>query len=126
MRVELRPTIPADLPQVIHVPLPHRIRAITALLENRVLGVGGVGYRPDGTVIAFVAVNDEARKYPVAIHRAGLMAMDMIRATGLPVVVAEAEGDNPAAERWLIRLGFRPREIGGHKAFVWERALDVE
>jgi RimJ/RimL family protein N-acetyltransferase len=126
MRIELRPTVPADLQHVIAVPLPHRIRAITALAGDRVLGVGGIGYRPDGTVIAFVAMNDEARKYPAAVHRAGRMAMRMIRETGLSRVLAEAEADNPAAERWLERLGFRKTEIAGQTAFVWERGADVE
>ncbi len=126
MRVELRPTVAADLPHVIDVPLPHRIRAITAIAGGDVLGIGGIGYRPDGTVIAFVAMKDEARKYPLAIHRAGRMAMDMIRATGLPLVVAEAQENNPAAERWLLRLGFRKCTIGGREAFAWESSQNVE
>jgi hypothetical protein len=126
MRVTLRPTVPADLPHVTSEPAPYRIRAITALAGEKVLGVGGIGYRPDGTVIAFVAMIEEARKYPVAIHRAGLMAMRMIRDTGLPVVVAEAQANNPAAEPWLLRLGFRRREVAGHEVFVWERASHVE
>lgn len=125
MRVELRATIASDLAHVIHVELPHRIRAITALAGDEVLGVGGVGYRGDGTVIAFVAMKDEARKYPVAIHRAGLMAMKMIRDSGVPRVVAEAQEDNPAAEPWLIRLGFRKVEMAGQTAFVWERPRDA-
>lgn len=121
MRVVLRPTVAADLPLCIGEPLPHRIRAITAVAGDRVIGIGGIGYRPDGSVIAFVQMDDEARKYPAAIHRAGVMAMAMIRDTGVPLVVAEAQPGNPAAERWLLRLGFKPTEISGHKAFVWTR-----
>lgn len=126
MRVTLRPTIAEDLPHVIGEDLPHRIRAITALAGDQVLGVGGIGYRPDGTVIAFVAMLDEARKYPVAIHRAGLLAMEMIRGSGVPLVVAEAQANNPAAEPWLLRLGFKPREISGQRAFVWERSGNAD
>ena len=130
MRVELRPTVPADLPHVIGEELPHRIRAITAVAHDKVLGVGGIGWRPDGTVIAFVSMLDEARKYPVAIHRAGLAAMRMIRDSGARVVVAEAQAGNPAAEPWLKRLGFVKRELedgaGGKRvAFVWERSRDA-
>jgi hypothetical protein len=118
MRVELRPTVAADLPQVIGEPLPHRIRAITALADGRVLGIGGIGFRPDGAVIAFVQMAAEARKYPAAIHRAGLAAMRMVRASGVPRVLAEAQPGNPAAARWLERLGFT--RLGD--VYVWRRA----
>lgn len=121
MRITLRPTVAADLAHVFDRPIPHRIRALTAVNGEQVLGVGGIGYRPDGTVIAFAAITDEARGYPAAIHRAGLAAMRMIREAGVQAVLAEAEENNPAAERWLLRLGFRKIEIGGQPAFVWER-----
>lgn len=119
-RVTLRPTLAADL-ALFTDRLPHRIQAITAELDGRILGVGGIGFRPDGTVIAFAEITDEGRKYPAGIHRAGRMAMDMIRRARVPVVVAEAQPGNPAAERWLERLGFRPVDIAGERAFVWER-----
>lgn len=125
-RIILRPTVAADLPQVTSEPLPYRIRAITALAGDRVLGVGGIGFRPDGVVIAFVHMIDEARQYPLAIHRAGLMAMAMIRESGVPFVVAEAQPNNPAAGPWLLRLGFRLSEFAGQTAFVWERAAHVD
>lgn len=118
MRVTLRPTIPADLPFCIGEPLPHRIQAITALAGDEVIGIGGIGFRPDGTVIAFVQMLEQAKAYPAAIHRAGLMAMAMIRAARAPLVIAEAQPGNPAAERWLLRLGFEPFE----GVFVWRRS----
>lgn len=124
MRVTLRPTIAADLPFCIGEPLPHRIQAITALLGDRVIGIGGIGFRANGVVVAFVQMADEAKKYPTAIHRAGLMAMDMIRASRLPLVVAEAQPNNPAAERWLERLGFELTVVAGARAFVWKRESD--
>lgn len=120
MRVELRPTRPEDLPYVIGEPLPHRIKAITALADGVVLGVGGLVFK-EGTAFAFVAMTDDARKYPMAIHRAGLMAMRMIRDTRLPRVIAQAQPDNPAAERWLVRLGFAPMETAAGRVFVWRR-----
>ena len=122
MRVTFRPTVPADLPQVIGEPLPHRIRAFTALAGDTVLGIGALGFRPDGTVIAFAQINDEGRRYPVAIHRAGLELMKMIRESRLPLVVAEAQAGNAAAEPWLLRLGFRPVDFNGRKVFAWERS----
>lgn len=122
MRIRLRPTIAADLPQLIGEPLPHRIKCITAELDGRVIGIGGLGFRPDGTVIAFAQISDEFRKYPRAVHRAGRAGMALIRASRVPLVVAEARPANPAAERWLMHFGFEPLEIAGNKVFVWRRS----
>ena len=126
MRVELRPARASDLPHLISVPLPHRIRAITAVIGDRVVGIGGIGYRPDGTVIGFAVITDALRKYPAALHRAGRAGMEMVRRSGVPMVVAEAEEQNPAAERWLTRLGFVKCEVDGAAAYVWERPANVE
>lgn len=142
-KVTLRPTIPADLAHVIGEPLPCRIRAITALVDDRVIGMGGVAFPPYGPAIAFVqlapssrpdaAADDaegatagipEARRYPVAFHRAGLMAMEMIRRSGVAQVVATADAGSEVAVRWLKRLGFRPAQgqpIAGKVLFVWNR-----
>jgi hypothetical protein len=141
-RVTLRPTISADLPHVIGEPLPYRIRAITALVDGRVIGVGGIAFPPRGPAIAFVqlapmspneagAARDddgatrgvpEARRYPVAFHRAGLMAMELISASGVKRVVATGDAGSNTALRWLKRLGFRPTDnqpIDGKVLFAW-------
>jgi hypothetical protein len=121
VRVTLRPTIAADLPLCFAAALPHRIKAITALAGEEILGCGGIGFRPDGTVVAFAQILPTARRYPAAIHRAGRMAIDLMVRARVPLVIAEAQDDNPAAERWLLRLGFERTEISGFKAFVWRR-----
>jgi hypothetical protein len=148
-KIRLRPAIPADLPHVIGEPLPYRIRAITVLADDRVIGLGGVAFPPHGPAIAFVQLapapeetgrqeaepdasrgpkrapgSPEARRYPVAFHRAGLTAMEMIRASGVAQVIATADAGSPAAMRWLKRLGFAPAErqpIAGRVLFVWSR-----
>jgi hypothetical protein len=142
-KVTLRPTILADLPHVIGEPLPYRIRAITALIDDRVIGMGGIALPPDGPAIAFVqlvpplteetvgsepaaAGLPEARRYPVAFHRAGLMAMEMIRRCHVAQVVATADASNDVAVRWLKRLGFQPAErqqIAGKLLFVWNSEI---
>lgn len=119
MRVELRPTIPSDLAFVSHEPLPIRIRAITALAGDCVLGVGGIGYRPDGVVVGFAAINQEFRRYPRAIHRAGVAMMRVIRESGVPQVIAIADASVEPADRWLERLGFRAHDERGVKLYVW-------
>jgi hypothetical protein len=119
MRVVLRPTIASDLAQVTHEPLPFRIQAITALAEDKVLGIGGIGFRPDGVVIGFAALNEEFRRYPRALHRAGLAMMKVIRESGVPQVLAIADDNVEPATRWLERLGFKMRMERGVKLFVW-------
>src|SRR5271167_4422310 len=81
--VRLRPAVASDLSEIIGEPLPFRIRAITVLAGDRVIGMGGIAFPPHGPVIAFVQQAPEAKNYPVAFHRAGLLAMRMIRDSGL-------------------------------------------
>jgi hypothetical protein len=136
-KVTLRATILADLPHVVGEPLPCRIRAITALIDDRIVGMGGIAFPPEGPAIAFVQLSPssqeetaaasipEARRYPVAFHRAGLMAMEMIRRSHVAQVVATADAGSDVAVRWLKRLGFQPAErqqIAGKLLFVWNRA----
>jgi hypothetical protein len=130
-KITLRPTIPADLPHVIGEPLPCRIRTITALAGERVIGIGGVAFPPHGPAIAFVQLAPaedgaagvpEAQHHPVSFHRAGLMAMEMIRASGVAQVIATADAGSATAVRWLKRLGFEEAErqdIAGRVLFVW-------
>jgi hypothetical protein len=149
-KITLRPTVPADLPHAIGEPLPCRIRAITALADDRIIGMGGIAFPPEGPAIAFVQLvplrppedgavcGDDrttasvaeagastiAQRYPVAFHRAGLMAMDMIRASEVRQVIATADARSAVAVRWLKRLGFRPADsqrIEGKLLFVWNR-----
>jgi len=125
MRVRLRPTVAADLAQVTHETLPIRIRAITAVCDgemediDRVLGVGGIGYRTDGVVIGFAAINEEFRRYPLSLHRAGLAMMKVIRETGVPQVIAVADETVAPAQRWLERLGFTRVLERGIALYVW-------
>jgi hypothetical protein len=138
-KVTLRRAILADLPHVISGPLPCRIRAITALIDDRVIGLGGLALPDTGPAIAFVQLapasgNDaaspgsdgvaEAKRYPVSFHRAGLLAMQMIRDSTAAQVIATADAGSDVAVRWLKRLGFKPadeQEIDGKLLFVWNR-----
>jgi RimJ/RimL family protein N-acetyltransferase len=122
--VRLRPTIASDLPEVIGEPLPFRIRAITVLADDRVIGVGGIAFPPHGPVIAFVQQAADAKNYPVAFHRAGLLAMRMIRDAGIKQVIATTDRESPAAIRWIERLGFvrsTAQPLGDKLLFEWKR-----
>lgn len=117
----IRPATRADIDTLIDEPLPYRVRAWAVEDGGVLLGVGGFAYQPEETIAAFVLKAPEAGKYPVALHRAGLMAMKEARRLGYRRVVALAEKTNPAAKRWLARLGFSPMLIDGKQAWVWTR-----
>lgn len=126
MPVTLRPTLPSDFLALIGRPPAYRCQCITAVdSDGTPLGLGGFLFPPGGDVWASVLISPAGRKYPVAIHRAGIAAMALARRQGWPVVYADAQPDNPAAERWLARLGFVQRDVAGKSVFVWERP-DVE
>jgi hypothetical protein len=117
VRVELRPSRPEDFLALVGDLPPYRVKTLTAVAGERVLGIGGLIYI-NGELWASVQMAPEARQFRVAIHRAGLMAMRMIRASGARRVYAEAQLENAAARRWLLRLGFEPVP-GSERAFVW-------
>lgn len=118
----IRPATRADIDQLISEPLPYRIRAYAVEDNGKLLGVGGFAYQPHDTIAAFVLKAPGSEKYKLALHRAGLMAMREARELGFRRIVALAEKTNPAAERWLARLGFKQVMIEGAKAWVWEAA----
>lgn len=118
----IRPATRADIDSLIAEKLPYRIRAFAVENDGKLLGVGGFAYQPNDTIAAFVLKAPGAEKYKVALHRAGLMAMQEAKAAGFRRVVALAEKTNPAAERWLSRLGFKQVMVEGEQAWVWEAA----
>jgi hypothetical protein len=96
--------------------------------------LGGLAFPPHGIPIAFVQLVPkfdgkdanayEATRYPIAFHRAGLIAMKMIQESGLERVIATADVKNSTALRWLNRLGFTAstdQEIKGKVLFIWNR-----
>lgn len=121
MKAEIRYATRADFDELFEVPLPHRVRALAVQAGDELLGVGGLVFQPDGTTAAFVVMKpDAAKRYPVALHRAGIRMMGEARRLGIKRVVALAEEFNPAAEPWLERLGFKPVQVDGETAWVWE------
>jgi hypothetical protein len=52
------------------------VRAWAVECGGELLGVGGFAYQPNDTIAAFVIKKPGAERYRVALHRAGLMAMN--------------------------------------------------
>jgi RimJ/RimL family protein N-acetyltransferase len=105
---------------MISEPLPWRVRAWAVECDEELLGIGGFAYQPNDTIAAFVLKRPGAERYPLALHRAGLMAMAEAKRLGYRRVVALADKTNEAAERWLKRLGFREVMVDSEQAWVWE------
>lgn len=119
-KVIIRPATRADIDAMIDEKLPWRVRAWAVEKGDELLGIGGFAYQPNDTIAAFVLKKPGAEKYAVSLHRAGLMAMREARRLGYRRIVALAEQTNEAAERWLIRLGFKLVMVDREKAWVWE------
>lgn len=117
------PTIAADFDTIGAPRLDYRIRAVTAHINGRIVGIGGLGFLADGSVMAFAHLTDEARARKFALHRRVTRELFAARKRH-PRISALADPDVPAAERWLARLGFapadQPTEINGQKVFVWQ------
>src|SRR5262245_1899887 len=120
------PTLAADLAATGQDRLGFRIRAVTARVGDKIVGIGGLSFLDDGTVLAFCHLTDAARRRKVALHKAALAALARAKASGIRRIVATADPEQPAAERWLERLGFvsalalgiEPIHINGHTVFI--------
>ncbi len=120
-QTRIRPATPDDFRQVLDEPLPYRVKAYALEGEDGLLGVGGFAYQPGGVIAAFLLKLPGMEKFPVSLHRAGMQAMQDAKRYGYRRIVALAQQDNPAAERWLKRFGFKQVMIDEKPAWVWER-----
>lgn len=114
----LRPSVAADI-AALGLELPYRFKGMTGLIGDRVVGLAGIGYRPDGVLIATAYMTDEARKHRFAFHRAARRWLAAREGEGVREIVATADPDIPGSELWLRHLGFMPITRNGERVFVW-------
>lgn len=119
-KVEIAPVTRADFLEFLEQEPPVRIRGYCGKVDGRIIGIGGVGTLEDGTRVAFCHLTDEARSYPVALHRIGLKVLRQAREGGARRIIAKAEEGRNRAREWLLRLGFKPMELNGTEVFVYE------
>lgn len=117
-RVAISPATADDFREIVGREPPVRVFALAGRLDGKLLGVGGIAFSPDGSRLAFCELTDEARKHPVSLHRAALMTMEMAKGMKIKRLIAEAQDNNGAAVRWLLRLGFAPATPGDDRVFV--------
>jgi hypothetical protein len=119
-RAIVRPATKADFDLLTDGPRPFRVRAFTGEVDGRPVAIGGIAYLENDVFGAFLHATDEARKYPVTLHKAGLMILREARALGIKRMVAMADPSVDAAERWLARLWFAPEVVGNTTVWVWK------
>lgn len=118
--MRLEPATAADFERLIGSRPVARTRALAAILDGETLGIGGFLYMRDGTVWASMLVTPAGRRFPAAIFRAGVLAMRLARRLGLREVLASPDISEPAAIRFLERLGFQLLgERGGEPVYRW-------
>jgi len=117
--VEIAPSVAADLER-FPWKNQYRLRAWTAKVDGKVIGIGGVQVMDNGTFVAFVDLTDEARCYPLSLHRTARRFMRELERSGIRRVVATADPAQPAAERWLERLGFVRTDVNGTIVYLWQ------
>ena len=84
----------------------YRVRGFTGVVDDRIIGIGGIAYTPNYGIYAFGEFDEEARQYPVALHKAGLAMISLLKDLKANNVMAHAARDVEASVRWLERLGF--------------------
>jgi len=118
-KVVLRSATRADVDLMI-ADLPFRIRGYAAELDGKLLGLGGLAFFPNGSVGAFLMMNEGAQRYKMSLHKAGLKVIEDARRLGIKRVVAMAQPGVEPAVRWLKRLGFEEMTVDGETVFAWQ------
>lgn len=123
MKPVLVPTTADDAERFFPDKLPWRIRALTAKRGEEILGIGGIAMLPDGTAAVFLEASEEnTKKYPVLLHRAAKAVLRMATELGFKRLLTRADMKRPAAERYLMRLGFeKVGTIDGEEVWQWQR-----
>jgi hypothetical protein len=121
MGFTVRPSVRADF-EALGVEVPTRLKSYTAVGEDgEILGAGGLAYLGNGAVMAFTELTEQAKKTPVALHKAALGVIREAQESGVRELVAYADmARSAAAERWLERLGFIQERRGGALIWVWK------
>lgn len=98
--------------------VPFTSDAVAASVAGRLVAVGGLAII-SGVPTAFLDVREEARRYPILMHRTAKAILAKARAAGRRHVFAAYDPTDERAVRWLVRLGFRPIEDVHEPVMRW-------
>jgi hypothetical protein len=97
---------PEDARRMQRVRITTPVVGMTAEVEGRIVGYGGVFQYGDGRHWGFFSVFDERYRRPVVIHRFASGILRVMQDAGI-AVHALCDLGHPRADLWLRRLGFR-------------------
>lgn len=92
-----------------------RLWGYAAEIDGEVVAFGGLAFMPEYAV-AFVQGHEHIPKFPLAFHKAVKRGLQEAKDRGITRIIATADENVPAAERWLERLGFVRRD----EVWAWE------
>ena len=100
---------------------PEVWNALAGVRDGIVVGIGGVTYSPEGVAVGFL---DTTERPAMALHRAGLHFMSVMRKYEVSPVLTYCDGTIARANAWLERLGFKKTGdvIDGQDVWKWESA----
>ena len=100
---------------------PYRCRAYAVKKDGRVIGIGGLGFMPNGYVFLWAEITDELRALPITLHKVGKRAIGDAIPLGIKQVYATTDIAFEAADRWIKRLGFSEtgEVVDGKKVHLW-------
>jgi hypothetical protein len=106
MTLEIRPASQADIDAYAAEQSPYRVRGYVAVVDERIIAIGGVAYLPTGVVLAFLDADEEARAKPITLWKMAKRVVREAHARGVSVINATCDGSVEAGPRFLTRLGF--------------------
>ena len=103
--MHVRPATRADIEAFSDMPNKPTILAWAGEVDGEIIALGGIAFS-NGRWFGFCDLKDEARKYKMTIMRTTKGVFEEARRQGIRYVYAEADSNEPKAERWLASLGF--------------------
>lgn len=87
-----------------------------------VVGIGGYTITEEGKVYGFIDIGSPIARTPI-LYRRALRFLDQMKQDGFQEVLTICDDSKPNAERFLLRLGFKPTEdfLSGFR--VWSKWL---
>lgn len=125
MTIEFRPSTEADIVEFFGERpwgLTYaRAHSVSAVVDGKVVGLGGVLFHINGSVLGFANLKEEARRYPVALHKAVKQGLAEWEKMGHKTLRITIEQSVPRAKAWAASLGFVPVD-SEDGVWVWRAA----
>jgi hypothetical protein len=118
--IEFRPATQEDAKAFLPGPLPSRVRAYVGVVDGEILGMGWLEPLSVRAAVLWLHMNEEAKKHPFTLHRAAIRMVGLARKLSYRTLITFADTDEPKAERWLTRLGFKKTESGDTAIFAMD------